>query len=754
PSFILDFPASTGIPQRALLTLPYGLVIGRSSIPNAGVGVLNNGPVVSPGMHFGPYEGEVTAKENALSSNFSWEIYKGEDTYEYIDGVRESHSNWMRYVICARNKEESNLSAVEYNGIILFHCSRAINPGDELLVWPSGKLFAHFTDSWTQVWFSRCVFEFSESNSTAPVFLCPHCQLTFNTEAFLQRHIESLHLQPDADTLRPNGAAPAEDPAPRVDSAKEAADQSRRTSEEEDSASPRTGSTNVRAPEEAEETGEVQSLPEGAEVAAEAGLTQLVCPDCGKTFSSNTSLRRHKVAVHESLRPYACTVCRKCFRQYSDLTRHLQHHRKQSPEGAEAEPPPESTAHTHSCEDCSLTFSSGADLQQHLSERHSEELAVEPQDDTRKDPDFKIKPSSVKSAQPSQKQPSPRPQRLRAQSRISAITKLIAPKRRAAICKKAAAPAETGPSEPDTSAAKRRFSCNRCTRTCANAAELEAHKCILRQHKCGHCGATFIKSGFLKRHQQTAHAKLRSFRCERCNKPFRTSGSLRQHQKSNACVKYHCASELFSCTFCQFSFTMKSYLVKHIKRHHPQYMPHCESDGLEEEEKEEGRFVCPHCSESCTSAKEFKSHPCFQQGKVLYLCPDCGKGFTNHYGLKQHQRVHTGEKPYKCPHCSKSFSYNGQLTVHLRIHTGEKPYLCTHCGESFRQSGDLKRHERKHTGVRPYSCAECCKSFSRPQSLKAHQMLHLGQKMFKCTQCGKSFSRSYHLRRHHQKMHS
>lgn len=74
PSFILDFPTSMGIPQRALLTLPFGLVIGRSSIPDAGIGVLNNGPVVSPGMHFGPYEGEVTAKENALTSNFSWEV--------------------------------------------------------------------------------------------------------------------------------------------------------------------------------------------------------------------------------------------------------------------------------------------------------------------------------------------------------------------------------------------------------------------------------------------------------------------------------------------------------------------------------------------------------------------------------------------------------------------------------------------------------------------------------------------------------
>lgn len=74
PSFILDFPTSLGIPQRALLTLPHGLVIGRSSIPNAGIGVLNNGPVVSPGMHFGPYEGEFTEKENALTSHFSWEV--------------------------------------------------------------------------------------------------------------------------------------------------------------------------------------------------------------------------------------------------------------------------------------------------------------------------------------------------------------------------------------------------------------------------------------------------------------------------------------------------------------------------------------------------------------------------------------------------------------------------------------------------------------------------------------------------------
>ena len=74
PSFILDFPTNMGVPQRALLTLPFGMMIGRSSIPGAGVGVINQGPIVSPGMHFGPYEGERTTGENAMESDFSWEV--------------------------------------------------------------------------------------------------------------------------------------------------------------------------------------------------------------------------------------------------------------------------------------------------------------------------------------------------------------------------------------------------------------------------------------------------------------------------------------------------------------------------------------------------------------------------------------------------------------------------------------------------------------------------------------------------------
>ncbi|XP_056286012.1 histone-lysine N-methyltransferase PRDM9-like [Pseudoliparis swirei] len=852
PSFILDFPTSTGLPQRALLTLPYGLMVGRSSVPNVGVGVINHGPTVSPGMHFGPYEGDVTTREDAMASDFSWEIYKEKDEYEYIDAARESHSNWMRYVNCARNKDETNLLAVQYKGSILFHCCRAIHPGDELMVWPSDKFLAQFSEAWRQVWVMKLNATESNSTATSQIFPCSHCQLSFTTESFLQRHTEHFHMQPAGGSATPAAeASQAEDPS--SDSALPAASlvafsvdpvesktcgdcgktfkqiphlrrhklcvhsnkrpyccpQCRRcftqasglirhqlvhrkhagmndadlvpdpdlceTTESWTLRSELFSAADPAIAEEAKDANESENAQEAMDVtetestpAGEAEASRFSCSDCDGSFTNEANLRKHKATVHERLRPYVCTVCQKCFGQCNDLTRHLQHHQKQSKRGKKAKEAPEEPATMpFSCAECSQTFASVDALQQHITERHAEEeeeeapeAPVETQEyDRSRDPDFSPQTSAAETVELVPKRQ--RPQRLCAGSRISAITKLIAPKRRAAARKKP-------PADPDGKRPKRkRFSCNRCKRTYGNPDDLKAHKCPAKQLKCAQCGATFSKSGFLKRHEQVAHEDATSYSCDRCGKVFSTTGNLKQHQKSKTCMRYHCTSELFPCSFCQFSFTMESYLIKHVKRHHPvEYLSHCDSNGLadqlEEEEEEDGEekeeedgktYVCPHCGKSYASGKAFKSHTCFRQVKVLYLCTDCGKGFSNHYSLKQHQRVHTGEKPYTCPHCGKSFSYTGQLNVHLRTHTGEKPYLCTHCGDSFRQSGDLKRHERKHTGVRPHSCAECCKSFSRPQSLKAHQMLHLGQRMFKCTQCGKSFSRSYHLRRHHQKMH-
>ncbi|XP_028989365.1 histone-lysine N-methyltransferase PRDM9-like [Betta splendens] len=845
PSFILDFPSGSGVPQRALLTLPFGLLIGRSSIPGRGVGVINHGPNVSPGMHFGPYEGEVSTREAAVASSFSWEIYRGKDEYEYIDASRETHSNWMRYINCARNKEETNLLAVQYKGSILFHCCRTIHAGDELMVWPSSKSLAHFSDAWSQIWLIKLNAAESISAATSQIFLCSQCQLSFTTEAFLQRHADDFHTHCAVDCSTPaTEEAAAGDCTSTADTGQSAASlvvssvdsmeantcndcgktfkqmphlrrhklcvhsnkrpyccpQCRRTFSQasglirhqvvhrkqdltevpDQNQIPCENNANVDG-HVTGETGASEKLQEAAAdvteaespPAGEAETSPYNCLNCSKSFTNEVSLKKHKVSVHERLRPYVCSVCQKCFGQFNDLARHLRSHQKQKKRKVEPAPDEPNTL-PFGCAECSLAFPSVDLIEQHISDQHSQDTTVEneegpmpaAEDDRSHDPDFIPEPSEAETVKCTQNLPYQRPQRLGARSKISAITKLIAPKRRADNCKKPLT-SEQDSNEPEASTeqtAKLRkykwFSCNRCKRTYGNSDDLKGHKCALRQHRCGQCGATFNKSGFLKRHEQTVHEDAKSYSCEHCDKVFTSPGNLKQHQKSNLCSKYHCTSELFPCSYCQFSFTMKSYLIKHIRRHHPvEYVSQCDADGsmltLEQEEQEEGdkEYKCPHCGKSCASAKAFKSHACFQQVKVLYLCTDCGKGFMNHYGLKQHQRIHTGEKPYSCPHCSKSFSYTGQLNVHLRTHTGEKPYLCTHCGESFRQSGDLKRHEQKHTGVRPYSCPECCKSFSRPQSLKAHQMLHRGQRMFKCTQCGKSFSRNYHLKRHHQKMH-
>lgn len=835
PSFVLDFPTAMDVPQRALLTLPFGLMIGRSSIPNAGIGVINHGPSLSPGMHFGPFEGEMVAKADALSSNFSWEINKGEKGYEFIDGTKETHSNWMRYVNSSRNKEEANLLAVQYKGSILFHCCRPIQGGDELMVWPSSKMLDNFSEAWTQFWFTKLNPRETNTAPSTQIFLCPHCHLSFTTETYLQRHIEYFHSEPnerveiielpssDKDTAHEAQEEASEEPNICSDCGKtfkqmahlkrhklsvhakerpfccihckrsfsqasglirhqlvhkKPALMSQKGLEPDNN--PISESTNPDDHEENVANQNSEEVVASAEteypISTDAEPTavseELKCPDCEKTFTLESNLKKHILLVHANIRPYVCSFCQKGFRQHSDLARHLKWHKKQR-QKMEQNTITEDTIVLFSCPVCMVNETSVDQLKEHIKFHHPEVVFLESQSDDPVD-DGEINVDSP-SPQPEETNSPPpvstnqRPQRLEARSKVSALTRLIAPKRRkvqsstTTIKHTSSDESYSDPERPGNNNAKatRKFkwySCNRCKRTYANPKLLKTHRCPARQHKCPQCGAVFSKSGFLRRHERLTHGDPRPMStCNICSKVFSTTSKLKHHQKSKNCDKYLCKSEVFPCPFCQFSFSIKNYLLKHIRRHHPvEYLSHCEAETLEdlgvEEEEKEKVFKCSICDKTYASANTFKKHTCMH-AKVLFLCPDCGKGFSNKYGLKQHQRVHTGEKPHACPHCPKSFAHVGQLNVHLRTHTGEKPYLCTHCGDSFRQSGDLKRHERKHTGVRPHNCPECGKSFSRPQSLKAHLMLHLGQRMFKCTQCGKSFSRNYHLRRHHQKMH-
>ncbi|KAJ8349168.1 hypothetical protein AAFF_G00185930, partial [Aldrovandia affinis] len=72
PIFISDSPAPLGAPSRARLTLPLGLEVRVSGIPGAGLGVFNRDQRLPVGVHFGPYEGELTDEDEAIDSGYSW----------------------------------------------------------------------------------------------------------------------------------------------------------------------------------------------------------------------------------------------------------------------------------------------------------------------------------------------------------------------------------------------------------------------------------------------------------------------------------------------------------------------------------------------------------------------------------------------------------------------------------------------------------------------------------------------------------
>lgn len=74
PIFVNDRAVSKGHSNRSALTLPPGLKIGPSGIPNAGLGVWNEESDIPVGLHFGPYEGQMTDDEVAANSGYSWMV--------------------------------------------------------------------------------------------------------------------------------------------------------------------------------------------------------------------------------------------------------------------------------------------------------------------------------------------------------------------------------------------------------------------------------------------------------------------------------------------------------------------------------------------------------------------------------------------------------------------------------------------------------------------------------------------------------
>ncbi|XP_037016387.2 histone-lysine N-methyltransferase PRDM9-like [Artibeus jamaicensis] len=187
PAFVKDSAVDKGHPHHSALTLPPGLRIGPSCIPEAGLGVWNEAADLQVGLHFGPYEGHITEHEEAAKSRHSWLIAKGRNCYEYVDGKDRSWADWMRFVSCARDDEEQNLVVFQYHRQIFYRTCHVIRPGHELLVWCRDEYGQELGSKWKR----ELAAERAEPKPE--VHPCPSCSLAFSSRKFLSQHVKLSH---------------------------------------------------------------------------------------------------------------------------------------------------------------------------------------------------------------------------------------------------------------------------------------------------------------------------------------------------------------------------------------------------------------------------------------------------------------------------------------------------------------------------------------------------------------------------------
>uniref|UniRef100_A0A670IKU2 PR/SET domain 9 n=1 Tax=Podarcis muralis TaxID=64176 RepID=A0A670IKU2_PODMU len=616
PVFIKDTAVEIGLEERATLTLPPGLRIGPSGIPKAGFGVWNEGEILPPGIHFGPYEGKITEEEEAANSGYSWLITRGQNCYVYIDGKDETNSNWMRYVNCARNEEEQNLVAFQYHGKIYYRACKIILIHSELLVWYGEEYGKELGIKWGSRWKSRKGIIIMHCITCHQ---CPCCKLAFTFKDYLHRHMKWRHsgygIQPEVPEnvlaekslfkitnsasnrtmlqhLVPSCVYKDKDEETLFlkDINKETQSRTQLSRCNENGATLKQLShpaqqlcigerpRSFRKCERSFSYSSVLVTP----MQTHTREKPYSCGECGKSFSQPGNLAVHK-RMHTGEKPYSCGECGKSFSCSGNLAVHKRMHTGEKP---------------YSCGECGKSFSLSGNLAVHK-RMHTGE-----------------KPYSCGECGKS----------------FSCSGDLAIHKR--------------------THTGEKPYSCGECGKSFSQSGDLARHKRTHtgeKPYSCGECGKSFSRPGNLAVHKRM-HTGEKPYSCGECGKSFSCSGNLAVHKRM------HTGEKPYSCGECGKSFSLSGNLAVH-KRMHTGEKP----------------YSCGECGKSFSCSGDLAIHKRTHTGEKPYSCGQCGKSFSCSGDLAVHKRMHTGEKPYSCGECGKSFSRSGHLARHKRIHTGEKP---------------------------------------------------------------------------------
>ncbi|XP_060760936.1 uncharacterized protein LOC132870934 [Neoarius graeffei] len=618
PLFIPDTPVPMGVPDRARQTLPLGLEIQKSNIPDAGLGVFNKGETVPVGAHFGPYQGELVNQEEAKNSGDSW-VYRSSVRYEkYIDAKRDMHVNWMRYVNCARNDEEQNLVAFQYRGGIVYRCCRPINPGQELLVWYEEEYAKELSPAPTGTTRQQEV-----KNAPLQVFSCSTCPHSYVSQICLNKHIRRCHYE-EYVRLQESREIKYELQIPSEGSSCQSASTDAPSS---DSSHNDIQKEIHHCSDCGKSFGHQNALK--THHCSHRGGKPHYCSQCGKSFTHQSNLRRHQ-RIHTGEKPYHCSQCGKSFNRQSSLQRHQCCHTGEKP---------------YRCSQCGKSFTYQSRLQVHQRIHTGE------------------KPYHCSQCGKS----FTRQNVLHQHQRIHTGEKPY----HCSQCGKSFTYQSHLQAHQRNHTGEKPYCCSQCGKSFTYQSRLQVHQRIHTGEKpyhCSQCGKRFTRQSVLQQHQRI-HTGEKPYHCSLCGKSFTHRTGLQVHQR------IHTGEKPYHCSQCGKSFTRQSHLQVHQHRHAGKKPSHCSQCGKsfttqgalhvhQRIHTGEKPYHCSQCGKSFTTLSHLQEHHRVHTGEKPYHCSHCGKYFTTQRYFQKHQRIHTGEKPYHCSQCGKRFTFSVSFKTH------------------------------------------------------------------------------------------